>query len=596
MACLIFTPNYSVLKERIANLKLDRTEILRREAALVRRIDDLVLRRNKLNAFRRYLDKANYGVVTIDENIFGQHVAVQESVQAADAQYLDAKILDLQRQRMLWESERTRKKLLCQRLQDEYEADTRRNVLCGKVKAQLNKRGLVATLELLAGVSRPTAFPLRTRSSTLQTETASRNVPSSKSGSSNRRDIKGDALLISKSNKSRIAKEFFQSDATLKTGPLIGFRFQTQNVVEDADDGCKESKALPENCLVSQSTNLFADEQMELRSYAQEIAYVVVIEWVEEALEGRRLADCASMGSALDDAAVTPGENISGDNVLTFEESYTKLFDDTDGEPDIGAVQNDELSTPPVLVARPCVPAAVSPDTPSLGEDDAPPEMPLLKRIGYDVSVSAYRVMRTGLQRRHSSLKAEFKYAIITIDPTGVHWTIDKSFNELKGFHRAILPFYVQVYEARFNEMHGHRIQEVQTEGASSSGSTTSETNTENEKRNPPVLSRLTDEAVDGVDSNGNNRVASVFSADNHGLPFPPNLTVLYPTLWHHMERAKQIQSFLTAVLDIMEEMSCEGQNLISNFLEIAEVVPAFTTGKEEDDVGDSGEENTTND
>lgn len=59
---------------------------------------------------------------------------------ATNAQYLDAKILDLQRQLNMWKSERGRKKMLYQRLQDEYEADVRRSLLMKKVQDQLHKK------------------------------------------------------------------------------------------------------------------------------------------------------------------------------------------------------------------------------------------------------------------------------------------------------------------------------------------------------------------------------------------------------------------------------------------------------------------------
>jgi hypothetical protein len=67
----------SVLKERITNLRLDREEILQKEAIITRRIDQLVQKRNKLNAFRSFLDGADYGVLTVPEDVFSQHLAVQ---------------------------------------------------------------------------------------------------------------------------------------------------------------------------------------------------------------------------------------------------------------------------------------------------------------------------------------------------------------------------------------------------------------------------------------------------------------------------------------------------------------------------------------
>jgi hypothetical protein len=67
-----------------------------------------------------------------------------------------------------------------------------------------------------------------------------------------------------------------------------------------------------------------------------------------------------------------------------------------------------------------------------------------------------------------------------------------------------------------------------------------------------------------------------VFNPKDYPLPFPASLTVLYPTLWHHMERAKDIQKFLMIVMGVAEDMAPEGQEILANFLEIVDLMPSY--------------------
>jgi hypothetical protein len=720
-------------------------------------------------------------------------VLLQESVYASNAQYLDSKIMDLQRQKMLWESERLRKKLLCQRLQDEFDADVRRIALQKKISKKLSKVGLVGTLELLSEpAKRTSSYPLRSQSSKTVAVTG-RSAKSMKDTSS-RKEVKGEMQRISRSNKLRIVKEFVANEKTFLAqsndedhdGLISPFAS-----MDDADNDNEDGTIATIDGLLAEMTSGRDDPDLrssrdvinseEERAGAHEVAYMLVhhiIEDIQDGLfSGTRVAprtapiyDMSLTYQEVDVDSISPEAQLLA--ATSDSRSHVHLVDDMASDDGIAensanhadkveefnimqAVEDAVLAAVDELEAE--EQAKVSAELAILsrsaqGEealleqlpDEAihVPEPP--RRLGYDVSVSAYRTMRTGLlgrrqstptattrpaspdemdnglggrdspveteisgvvaavsapveaellagisptkdmsaanpvqdggllrdapgsennspaaspnsspktqhrKRRNSQSLAEFRYSIIAIDPVGVHWTIDKSFAELKVLHKSIQPHYLQVCETKFNELHGIRVEpppaENDKDAAANDGvgeddyatskdkkARNKQANQKSESTNSKISSNEgkdkdeaesankepnQDKRTDGKDKEkrkdtnkhkdrgkGKDKKKAdggkmdtpsipeeetiveppipaaplpVFNPKDYPLPFPASLTVLYPTLWHHMERAKDIQKFLMIVMGVAEDMAPEGQEILANFLEIVDLMPSY--------------------
>jgi hypothetical protein len=706
---------------------------------------------------------------------------LQESVYASNAQYLDSKIMDLQRQKMLWESERLRKKLLCQRLQDEFDADVRRIALQKKISKKLSKVGLVGTLELLSEpAKRTSSYPLRSQSSKM----AGRSAKSMKDTNC-RKEVKGEMQRISRSNKLRIVKEFVANEKTFLAQSNDGDHdglISPFASMGDADNDNEDGTIATIDGLLAEMTSGRDDPDLrpsrdaiiseEERAGAHEAAYMLVhhiIEDIQDGLfSGTRVAlrtapiydtslafqevDMDSKSPEAQLLAATsdsrsPGHLEGGMGRADGRaENSANHADKVEEFNMMQAVEDAVLAAVDELEAE--EQAKVSTELAILssgaqGEealleqlpDEAihVPEPP--RRLGYDVSVSAYRTMRTGLlgrrqstptatprpvspdemdnglggrdspvetvvaavsapveaelqagtsptkdmsaanpvhdggllrnapgsennspaaspnsspktqhrKRRNSQSLAEFRYSIIAIDPVGVHWTIDKSFAELKVLHKSIQPHYLQVCETKFNELHGIRVEPPPAENDKDAAAndsvgeddyTTSkdkkarnkQANQKSDSKNSKISSNESkdkdeaesankepnqDKRKDGKDKvkrkdtnkhkdrgkgKDKNKMDTpsipeeetiveppipaaplpVFNPKDYPLPFAASLTVLYPTLWHHMERAKDIQKFLMIVMGVAEDMAPEGQEILANFLEIVDLMPSY--------------------